>query len=133
MVKEIPLNNEFGEILDYGMVIYMDDRFKIIFAPHINNNYHPYIRVYSGKIPYYIDDIDTKMTRLSLLEPIYIPNILGDQNLVLNEEDTKYLSNIISSNNDELIRLMRIVEKDSTECPKFINDNFKFPNYLELE
>lgn len=72
------------------------------------------------------------MVRLSLIEPEYIPNILGDQNLILDKEDTEYLSSIISSREDELIRLMKIVEKDSEECPKFIDDNFHFPNYLEL-
>lgn len=47
MVKELPLNNEFGEILDYGMVIYIDERLKIVFSPHTNINYHPYIRIYT--------------------------------------------------------------------------------------
>ena len=133
MIKKLGLDNILGEIIDYGMTIYIDDKFKIIYSPHTNTDYDPYIRIYIGRRPFYIDDQDTKMTRISLIRPEYIDNVTGDQNLILDEEDKKYLQKVIFNHGNELIELMKIVEKDSIECPKFINDSFCFPDYSMLK
>ena len=133
MIKKIGLDNILGEIIDYSMTIYLDDKFKIIYSPHTNTDYDPYIRIYIGQRPFYIDDQDTKMTRISLIRPEYIDNATGDQNLILDEEDKKYLQKVIFDHGNELIELMKIVEKDSIECPKFINDDFCFPDYSMLK
>lgn len=89
----IILENDINEFSDAAELIYIDNKYRIL---AVYNGYkEPYFKLYSGSIPFYYDDKDTKMCRISIVSPKYIRG--KDENLILAKAQINDLNRILVS------------------------------------
>ena len=89
----IILENDINEFSDAAELIYIDNQYRILAV--YNESKEPYFKLYSGSIPFYCDDKDTKMCRISMVLPKYIGG--KDENLILTKSQIDDLNKILVS------------------------------------
>ena len=136
----IILENNIGEIGGTETLIYINDNIRCMVYTIFNSSIDPYLKIYTGKSPFYYDDEETKMCRISILHPKYIGSI--DENLILDKDQIDYLYSILKSKQnpiygenisvwDSIINEINCLNSNSKQW-KFIPSNLPIPYYYEL-
>lgn len=100
---------KLGEFTDYEVILYMDERFKLAYCLHANEDYPPCLKIYKGKLPYDRADTATRMTRISLLDGSEFA--VPDQNAALSEAELNSIKEILKRNGAAYIETIKKMEE----------------------